>query len=109
MTWFPRRWDCESRFHLERLFLLKAAGYHGRKKTRETMTAKPKAKRVSKKKRPKETTWTAGELLKLPRKQQSGILEAAAAAAEHEYRTNRELNLDLDVASGLNGDSAKAR
>jgi hypothetical protein len=35
--------------------------------------------------------WTAGELRKLPPKQRNAIMEAAAALAEEEYRTNREL------------------
>jgi hypothetical protein len=35
--------------------------------------------------------WTAAELRKLPPKERDAIMEAAAAAAEQEYRTNREL------------------
>lgn len=35
--------------------------------------------------------WTAGELLKLPLEERNAILEAAAAVAEKEYRTNPEL------------------
>ena len=36
-------------------------------------------------------TWTAGELRKLPPAERDVILAAAAALAEHEYRTNAEL------------------
>jgi acyl-CoA reductase-like NAD-dependent aldehyde dehydrogenase len=35
--------------------------------------------------------WTAAELRKLPVEQRNAILEAAAALAEAEYRTNSEL------------------
>jgi acyl-CoA reductase-like NAD-dependent aldehyde dehydrogenase len=35
--------------------------------------------------------WTAAELRKLPREEREAILEAAAALAEGEYRTNAEL------------------
>jgi hypothetical protein len=35
--------------------------------------------------------WTAAELRKLPPEQRDAILEAAAAQAEEEYRTNRDL------------------
>jgi hypothetical protein len=35
--------------------------------------------------------WTAAELRKLPARQRDAILEAAAAAAEEEYRSNPEL------------------
>jgi hypothetical protein len=35
--------------------------------------------------------WTAAELRKLPPEQRNAILEAAAALAEEEYRTNPEL------------------
>jgi acyl-CoA reductase-like NAD-dependent aldehyde dehydrogenase len=35
--------------------------------------------------------WTAAELRKLPPEQRDAIMEAAAALAEEEYRTNPEL------------------
>jgi len=35
--------------------------------------------------------WTAAELRKLPPAERDAILEAAAALAEEEYRTNKEL------------------
>jgi hypothetical protein len=35
--------------------------------------------------------WTAAELRKLPASQRDAILEAAAAAAEEDYRTDPEL------------------
>jgi outer membrane murein-binding lipoprotein Lpp len=35
--------------------------------------------------------WTAAQLRKLPPKERDAIMEAAAAAAEQEHRTNREL------------------
>ena len=35
--------------------------------------------------------WTVGELRKLPPNERDTILAAAAALAEQEYRTNREL------------------
>ena len=35
--------------------------------------------------------WTAAELRKMPPHERDAILEAAAAAAEHDYRTNPEL------------------
>lgn len=73
------------------------------------MAAKPKTKRTTKKKVTKKKRWTASELLNLPLEQQSAILEAAAAAAEHEYRTNPELNFELPYEDRLNGDSAKTK
>ena len=36
-------------------------------------------------------TWTAAQLRKLSPNERDAILEAAAAAAEKEYRTNRQL------------------
>jgi hypothetical protein len=41
---------------------------------------------------PGGTRWTAAELRKLPAEQRAAILAAAAALAEAEYRTNRELS-----------------
>jgi hypothetical protein len=38
-----------------------------------------------------ERTWTATELLKLPREQRNAILAAQMALAEEEYRTNPDL------------------
>jgi hypothetical protein len=70
------------------------------------MAAKPKGKRSTKKKSAKKKTWTASELLQLPQERQDAILEAAAALAEEEYRTNPELNFDLYYESGLNGGSS---
>lgn len=40
---------------------------------------------------PLNKRWTASELRKLPPDQRDAILAAAAALAEQEYRTNREL------------------
>lgn len=35
--------------------------------------------------------WTAAELRRLPKEQRDAVLEAAAALAESEYRSNRDL------------------
>ncbi len=40
---------------------------------------------------PLNKRWTASELRRLPPDQRDAILAAAAALAEHEYRTNRDL------------------
>jgi hypothetical protein len=40
---------------------------------------------------PLSKSWTAAELRKLPPDERDAILGAAAALAEHEYRTNRAL------------------
>ena len=40
---------------------------------------------------PPGVVWTPTELRKLPRAERNAILAQAAAQAEHEYRTNREL------------------
>jgi hypothetical protein len=40
---------------------------------------------------PMRPGWTAAELRKLPVAERDAILEAAAALAEEEYRTNKEL------------------
>jgi hypothetical protein len=41
--------------------------------------------------RPTRPGWTAAELRKLPAAERDAILETAAALAEEEYRTNKEL------------------
>ena len=40
---------------------------------------------------PLSKNWTAAELRRLPPDKRDAVLSAAAALAEHEYRTNREL------------------
>ena len=53
--------------------------------------------------------WTAAELRKLPPEQRDAILEAAAALAEEEYRTNRDLTaFEAYGKDDLYGDSADA-
>jgi acyl-CoA reductase-like NAD-dependent aldehyde dehydrogenase len=50
--------------------------------------------------------WTATELRKLPPEQREAIMEAAAALAEEEYRTNPELTaFEAFGKDGLCGDS----
>ena len=41
--------------------------------------------------RPRDRTWTAAELRKLPPAQRDAILEAAAALAEEDYRNDAQL------------------
>ncbi len=54
--------------------------------------------------------WTASELRKLPTEQRDAILEAAAAAAEREYRTNAELTaFEAFGKDDLYGDSADTK
>ncbi|HTU20825.1 MAG TPA: hypothetical protein VMG10_22420 [Gemmataceae bacterium] len=51
--------------------------------------------------------WTAAELLKLPMEERNAILEAAAALAEEEYRTNPELTaFEAFGKDDLYGDSS---
>jgi hypothetical protein len=53
--------------------------------------------------------WTARELMRLPADQRDAILEAAAAQAEAEYRTNPDLTAtEAFGAEDLYGDSANA-
>jgi|GEM_PF-2698702 acyl-CoA reductase-like NAD-dependent aldehyde dehydrogenase len=53
--------------------------------------------------------WTAAELRNLPPEQRDAILEAAAALAEEEYRTNRDLTaFEAYGKDDLYGDSADA-
>lgn len=53
--------------------------------------------------------WSAAELRKLPPEQRDAILEAAAALAEEEYRTNLELTaFEAFGKDDLHGDSANA-
>ena len=40
---------------------------------------------------PQHHSWTAAELLQMPRSQRDAILSAAAARAEDDYRYDREL------------------
>lgn len=57
-----------------------------------------------------KTRWTARELRRLPGEQRETILEAAAAAAESEYRTNAELTaFEAFGKDDLYGDSADIR
>ncbi len=57
-----------------------------------------------------KTRWTARELRKLPAEQRDAILEAAAAAAESEYRTNTELTaFEAFGKDDLYGDSADTK
>jgi hypothetical protein len=51
--------------------------------------------------------WTATELRQLPPKQRDAVMEAAAALAEEEYRTNPELTaFEAFGKDDLHGDSA---
>ncbi len=51
--------------------------------------------------------WTAAELLQLPSAERNAILEAAAAFAEQEYRTNAELTaFEAFDKDDLYGDSS---
>jgi hypothetical protein len=51
--------------------------------------------------------WTASELRKLPPAERDAIMEAAAALAEEEYRTNRELTaFEAFGKDDLYGDSS---
>jgi hypothetical protein len=51
--------------------------------------------------------WTAEELRKLPPEQRDSILEAAAASAEEEYRTNPDLtDFEAFGDKDLYGDSS---
>ena len=51
--------------------------------------------------------WTAHELRKLPAHERDRILEAAATAAEGEYRTNRDLTgFEAFGKDDLHGDSS---
>ena len=51
--------------------------------------------------------WTAHELRKLPAHERDRILEAAATAAEGEYRTNRDLtSFEAFGKDDLHGDSS---
>ena len=53
--------------------------------------------------------WTATELRKLSQKQRDAILEAAAALAEEEYRSNAELTAFAAFCKDdLYGDSSSA-
>jgi acyl-CoA reductase-like NAD-dependent aldehyde dehydrogenase len=53
--------------------------------------------------------WTAAELRTLPPEQRDAILEAAAALAEEEYRTNHDLTaFEAYGKDDLYGDSADA-
>jgi hypothetical protein len=53
--------------------------------------------------------WTAAELRALPPEKRDAILEAAAALAEKEYRTNRDLTaFEAYGKDDLYGDSANA-
>jgi hypothetical protein len=53
--------------------------------------------------------WTAAELRRLPREERDALLEAAAALAEEEYRTNRELtDFEAFGKDDLHGESSRA-
>lgn len=53
--------------------------------------------------------WTASELRKLPEDQREAILRAAAAEAEHEYRTNLDLtSFEAFGRDDLHGSSSSA-
>jgi hypothetical protein len=52
-----------------------------------------------------EGAWSAAELRRLTRQEQDAVLASAAARAEEEYRTNRELTA-FDAFGGLHADSA---
>jgi hypothetical protein len=53
--------------------------------------------------------WTAAELRKLPAHERDAIMEAAAAAAEEEYRTNPELTaFEAFGKDDLYGESSSA-
>jgi acyl-CoA reductase-like NAD-dependent aldehyde dehydrogenase len=54
-----------------------------------------------------QNKWTAAELRRLPPEQRDAILEAAAALAEQEYRSNPELTaFEAFGEDDLPGDSA---
>jgi hypothetical protein len=56
---------------------------------------------------PTTKRWSAAELRKLPAVERDAILTAAAALAEHEYRTNLELtNFDAFGKDDLHVDSS---
>jgi acyl-CoA reductase-like NAD-dependent aldehyde dehydrogenase len=56
---------------------------------------------------PSTKRWTAAELRKLPPDQRDAILQAAAALAEEEYRTNPELTaFEAFGKDDLHGESA---
>ena len=58
---------------------------------------------------PPEVAWTPTELRKLPRVERNAILAQAAAKAEHEYRTNRELtDFEAFGEDDLYGESSDA-
>jgi hypothetical protein len=58
---------------------------------------------------PPTRTWTAAELRKLPPDQRDAILQAAAALAEAEYRSNPDLvSFEAFGKDDLHGESSNA-